>query len=72
MDNVVNRNVPIADENIDPNGRPGKNKFGNWSDSVSATIHHPEEDVTKLTPEERAKRLKEMEEIVKNDIEDLT
>ncbi|MEG2332617.1 MAG: hypothetical protein RSB62_10015 [Bacteroides sp.] len=69
MDNVVDRNVPIADENIDPNGRPAKNKFGNWSDGVSKTIHDPADDPENLTPEEREKRIKEMEEIIKKEIE---
>ena len=69
MDNVVDRNVPIADENIAPNGRPAKNKFGNWSDGVSRTIHDPADDPENLTPEEKEKRIKEMEEIIKKEIE---
>ena len=70
MDNDIGRNVPIADENIAPHGRPAKNKFGNWSDGVSKTIHDTADDPENLTPEEREKRIKEMEEIIKNEIEE--
>lgn len=69
MDDFVGRNVPIADENIAPNRHPGKDKFENWSNEVSETIDSPSEDISKLSPEEREKRLKEMEEIVKKDLE---
>lgn len=69
MDDVVNRGVPFADENVEANARPAKNKFGNWSSEVSTTIHDAPEDISKLSPEEREKRLHEMEEIVKKDLE---
>lgn len=69
MDDVVNRGVPFADENIEPNARPAKNKFGNWSSGVSETIHNTSDDISKLSPEEREKRLREMDEIVKKDLE---
>ena len=69
MDDVVNRGVPFADENVEPNARPAKNKFGNWSSGVSGTIHDAPDDISKLSPEEREKRLREMDEIVKKDLE---
>lgn len=69
MDDVVNRGVPFADENVESNARPAKNKFGSWSSAVSATIHDAADDISKLSPEEREKRLREMEEIVKKDLE---
>ena len=32
MDDMINRNAPIAEENIDPNGRPAIDKFEEWSE----------------------------------------
>ena len=32
MDDMIYRNDSIAEENIDPNGRPAKNKFEEWSE----------------------------------------
>ena len=69
MDDVVNRNVPIAEENLFPNDHPAKDMFGDWSSDVSETIDDTQEDIRKLSPEEREKRLKEMDEIVKKDLE---
>ena len=43
--------------------------FGDWSSDVSETIDDTQEDIKKLSPEEREKRLKEMDEIVKKDLE---
>ena len=37
MSGIINRNNPIAEENIDPDGRPATDKFGNWSNEVSET-----------------------------------
>ena len=31
MSGIINRNNPIAEENIDPDGRPATDKFGDWS-----------------------------------------
>ena len=35
MDDMIYRNNSIAEENIDPNGRPAENKFEEWSEEVS-------------------------------------
>lgn len=69
MDDVVNRGVPFANENVELNGRPAKNEFGSWSSEVAGTLHNTSDDISKLSPEEREKRLREMEEIVKKDLE---
>lgn len=37
MDDMIYRNDSIAEENIDPNGRPAENKFEEWSEEVSGT-----------------------------------
>lgn len=70
MDDMIYRNDSIAEENIDPHGRPAKDKFGEWSESVSEHTHLGYKDKKeKLSEEERKKRLKEMEDIVKKDLE---
>ena len=30
MDDMINRHDSIAEENIEPNGRPAKNEFEEW------------------------------------------
>ena len=35
MDDMIYRHDSIAEENIDPNGRPAKNEFEEWSEDVS-------------------------------------
>ena len=35
MDDMINRHDSIAEENIEPNGRPATNEFEEWSDEVS-------------------------------------
>lgn len=72
MGKLVNRNVPIAGENIEPDGHPAKEMFNDWSDEMTEradNVWH-KNDNSKMTPEEREKRLKEMNEVVKEDLED--
>ena len=35
MDDMIYRNDPIAEENIDPHGRPATDEFEEWSEEVS-------------------------------------
>ena len=35
MDDMINRHDSIAEENIEPNGRPAKNEFEEWSTEVT-------------------------------------
>ena len=37
MDDMIYRNDPIAEENIDPHGRPATDEFEEWSEEVSVT-----------------------------------
>lgn len=70
MDDMINRNSSIAGENLDPNGRPAKNKFEEWSNEISTRTHlgyKEEEEV--MSEEERERRIKEMDEIIKKDLE---
>ena len=50
MDDMINRHDSIAEENIEPNGRPAKNQFEEWIKN-------------------RKKRIKEMDEVIKKDLE---
>ena len=64
---IINRNNPIAEENIDPDGRPATDKFGDWSNEVSETenvFHDTKENVTKSKKE----RIKEMDKVIKEDL----
>ena len=66
MDDMIYRNDSIAEENIDPNGRPAENKFEEWSEEVSerTDLGYKEQKV-----KERKKLIKEMDEIIKKEIE---
>ena len=58
MDDMINRHDSIAEENIEPNGRPAKN-----ADNVF-------KGDTKDGPiKDREKRIKEMDEVIKKDLE---
>lgn len=69
MDDMINRNNSLAEENIEPNGRPAHNKFEEWSSEVSSrtnNIYNKKEEP--LSDEEREKRIKEMDEVIKKDL----
>ena len=63
MDDLIYRNNAIAEENIDPHGRPAKDEFEEFSEEVSEHT-----DLGYKEQKERKKRLKEMDEIVKEEI----
>ena len=69
MDDMINRHDSIAEENIDPNGRPAENKFEEWSEEVSerTDLGYKEQKVKSV--KERKKLIKEMDEIIKKEIE---
>ena len=39
MDDMINRHDSIAEENIEPNGRPATNDFEEWSSEVSMLVN---------------------------------
>ena len=41
MDDMIYRNDPIAEENIDPHGRPATDEFEEWSEEVSERMLIP-------------------------------
>ena len=66
MDDMINRHDSIAEENIEPNGRPATNEFEEWSDEVSDRADNV---FKKDKKEDREKRIKEMDEVIKKDLE---
>ena len=79
MDDMINRHDSIAEENIEPNGRPAKNQFEEWSSEVTDRADNVFKDDTKDGPikndkkdgpiKDREKRIKEMDEVIKKDLE---
>lgn len=69
MDDMIYRHNSIAEENIDPHGRPAKNKFGEWSEEMSKRTSLGYKDPKKMSDKVRQRRIKEMEEIIKKDLE---
>ena len=69
MDDMIYRNDSIAEENIDPNGRPAENKFEEWSEEVSerTDLGYKEQKVKSV--KERKKLIIEMDDILKKEIE---
>ncbi|MDE6822132.1 hypothetical protein [Bacteroides acidifaciens] len=70
MDDMINRHDSIAEENIEPNGRPATNKFEEWSGEVADRADNVFKNDTKDGPiKDRKKRIKEMDEVIKKDLE---
>lgn len=70
MNDMINRHNSIAEENIDPNGRPATNQFDEWSSEMSDRTDNVYKDNEQNGPiSDRAKRIKEMEEVIKKDLE---
>lgn len=70
MDDMINRHDSIAEENIEPNGRPAKNEFEEWSTEVTDRADNVFKGDTKDGPiKDREKRIKEMDEVIKKDLE---
>ena len=70
MDDMINRHDSIAEENIEPNGRPATNEFEEWSDEVSDRADNVFKKDKKEGPvKDREKRIKEMDEVIKKDLE---
>lgn len=71
MAKIIERNVPIAEENETLSGQPATNMFEDWSEEMTDRADNPyhAKDDPAQNEREREKRLKEMDEIVKEDIE---
>ena len=68
MDDMIYRNDSIAEDNIDPNGRPAKNEFEEWSEDVSERTSIGYKDKKVKSAKERKKLIEEMDEIIKKEI----
>ena len=60
MDDMIYRNDPIAEENIDPHGRPATDEFEEWSEEVSERTDTGYKD----------QNIREMDEIIKKDLKE--
>ena len=70
MDDMINRHDSIAEENIEPNGRPAKDQFEEWSGEVADRADDVFKNDKKDGPiKNREKRIKEMDEVIKKDLE---
>lgn len=66
MDDMINRHDSIAEENIEPNGRPAKDQFEEWSGEVADRADDAFKNDKKDGPiKDREKRIKEMDEVIK-------
>ncbi len=69
MTKIINRDVPIAEENETLSGEPSTNMFEDWSERMTDradNVFHKSE--IPENEEERKKRLQEMNQIVEKDI----
>lgn len=45
MEKIIERNVPIAEENVTLSGQPATNMFEDWSENITETdLLHEEKD----------------------------
>lgn len=68
MDNLIYRNNAIAEENIDPHGRPATNEFEEFTEEIIVRTDLGYKDQAVESEEERRKRLREMEEVIDEDL----
>ena len=69
MDDMIYRNDPIAEENLNPDGHPAKNDLEERSEEVSERTDTGYKDQEVKSAKERKKRIREMDEIIKKDLE---
>ena len=72
MEKIIERNVPIAEENVTLSGQPATNMFEDWSENITETDLLHEEKDKGLYPKKNPKKLmKEMNQIVQDDIKNI-
>lgn len=65
MEKIIERNVPIAEENVTLSGQPATNMFEDWSENITETDLLHEEKDKGFSPKKNPKKLmKEMDQIV--------
>jgi hypothetical protein len=69
MEKIIERNVPIAEENVTLSGQPATNMFEDWGEDITETDLLHEEKDKGFSPKKNPKKLmKEMDQIVQDDI----
>lgn len=68
MDDLIYRNNAIAEENIDPHGRPATNEFSEFTEEIYVRTDLGYKDQEVKSEEDRKERLKEMDEVIKEDL----
>ena len=53
MEKIIERNVPIAEENVTLSGQPATNMFEDWSENITETdlLHEEKEKESQKTKE---------------------
>ena len=72
MEKIIERNVPIAEENVTLSGQPATNMFEDWSENITETdLLHEEKDKGLSHKKNPKKLMKEMDQIVQDDIKNI-
>ena len=72
MAKVINRDVPIAEENTTLTGQPATNMYDDWSEEMEDRVDNVYDDTKKKSAgnkKSKEKKLKEIDEVVKEDLE---
>lgn len=72
MAKVINRDVPIAEENTTLTGQPAINMYDDWSEEMEDRADNVYDDTKKKSAgnkKSKEKKLKEIDEVVKEDLE---
>ena len=72
MAKVINRDVPIAEENTTLTGQPATNMYDDWSEEMEDCADNVYDDTKKKSAgnkKSKEKKLKEIDEVVKEDLE---
>ena len=72
MAKVINRDVPIAEENTTLTGQPASNMYDDWSEEMVDRADNVYDDTKKKSAgnkKSKEKKLKEIDEVVKEDLE---
>ena len=57
MEKIIERNVPIAEENVTLSGQPATNMFEDWSENITETdLLHEEKDKIKSKKMDKIKK----------------
>lgn len=72
MAKVINRDVPIAEENTTLTSQPASNMYDDWSEEMVDRADNVYDDTKKKPAQSkkiREKKIKEIDEVIKEDLE---